>query len=440
MSFKQKVARQVYSWLLFMASPFYVIKLWVRGQKEAEYGQRIGERFGFYGKTIPNVPYRGEYIWVHAVSLGEARASGVLIEHLRKQMPGMKLLLTHGTATGWAQGKALLQEGDVQCWMPVDMAGAVKRFFRHFQPRVGLLIETEMWPNALYAANDHHVPMFLVNARLSERSLNRALRVSALLCPAYQGLRAALAQSDEDAERLRKMGVPVVEVFGNMKYDMLPDLGLLAQGARWISGCTRKVVMAASTREGEEELLLQAWQQMFWAETEKPILLIVPRHPQRFEDVAELVTGTGLSMSRRSSWNHDKIDEQAQKADVWLGDSLREMVIYYALADIVLLGGSFKKYGGQNLIEALACGCPVILGEYTYNFALPSQLALDAGVACRVSSFNEALGQAKSWLQTPEKLEELQQKSIVFIQKHQGSAEKMAHYVAHKYDKPNSEK
>lgn len=440
MSLKENIVRWIYSWVLFLASPFYVLKLWVRGRKEPEYSKRIGERFGFYSS---DAAYQGEYIWVHAVSLGEARASNVLIEHLRKHIPGMKLLLTHGTATGWEQGKELLQDGDVQCWMPVDMPGAVKRFIKHFQPRIGLLIETEMWPNVLHVAGQHKLPILLVNARLSERSLSRALKVGVLMRPAYRALTAALAQSEEDEKRLKEIGTPLVKVVGNMKYDMLPDPDLLTIGQRWKEPVTRKVIMAASTREGEEELLLQAWQRMVWADDDansavkgQPVLLLVPRHPQRFGDVAQLVSSMGLSMSRRSAWGTSGPDVQALNADVWLGDSLREMVMYYALADIVLLGGSFKKFGGQNLIEALGCGCPVIIGEYTYNFARPSQMALDAGVACRVSTMSEALEQANNWLQEPEKLECLQKGSVKFIQGQQGVAEKIAVYVT-EYVKQN---
>jgi 3-deoxy-D-manno-octulosonic-acid transferase len=286
----------------------------------------------------------------------------------------------------------------------------------------------------MHVAQQHDLPMLLVNARLSERSLKGALKAGALMRPAYEVLAAALAQTGEDAERLKKIGAPVVHVLGNMKYDMVPDLALLEQGARWITASRRKVVMAASTREGEEELLLQAWQKSYATEAEKPVLLIVPRHPQRFEEVAQLIASTGLTMSRRSSWGTnqvtDQIPNEALQADVWLGDSLREMVLYYALSDIVLLGGSFKEYGGQNLIEALGCGCPIIFGEHTYNFAHPSELALQAGVAVRVSDFEQALDEAKKWLQTPENLLLLQEKSIAFIQRHQGAAEMMAVYVA----------
>lgn len=431
MSFKESLARHAYSWLWRCISPLYVIKLFIRGKKEPFYRQNILYRFGFYGSKAA-APYAGQYIWLHAVSLGETRASIVFIDALRKNMPHMKLLLTHGTATGWMQGQGLLHEGDMQCWLPIDTPGAVMRFIKHFRPQLGLIMETEMWPNLMHITKKQQLPMYLVNARLSEKSMNGALKVKALLRPAYEALSTALAQSEADAQRLKQLGVPEVEVLGNIKYDMQPSPELLHKGGDWKSKISRKVIMASSTREGEEALLLDAWKQApwkDWQQKEKPILLIVPRHPQRFTEVSTLVETSGLSYCKRSAWNENGLEDVDIKADVWLGDSLQEMPFYYGLSDMVLLGGSFKKFGAQNLIEALACGKPVIFGLYTYNFAQASQAALDAGVGVRVDSFRDALEQSASWLEDLPLLKKLQQQSIEFIQAHQGAAKRMADYM-----------
>lgn len=431
MPFKESLARHAYSWLWRCLSPFYVIKLYIRGRKEPFYRQNILYRFGFYGHKVA-VPDAGRYIWLHAVSLGETRASAVFIDALRKNMPDMKLLLTHGTATGWMQGQGLLREKDLQCWLPIDTPGAVSRFIRHFRPQIGLIMETEMWPNLMHITKKEQVPMYLVNARLSEKSMNGALKVEALLRPAYKALSAALAQSTADAQRLKQLGVPEIEVLGNIKYDMQPSPELLHQGACWKTKIARQVIMAASTREGEESLLLEAWKQApwkHWPQQQKPILLIVPRHPQRFAEVSALIEASGLSYCKRSVWNEDGPEDLGQQTDVWLGNSLQEMPLYYGLSDMVLQGGSFKKFGAQNLIEALACGKPVIFGPHTYNFAQASQAALQAGVGARVDNFHEALEQVAKWLEVPSALEKLQQQSTVFIQAHQGAARRMADYV-----------
>lgn len=437
-STKQILVRCAYSWLWRFLTPFYVFKLLWRGRKEVAYREHIGERFGFY-RAAP--AHAGQYVWIHAVSLGETRAAAVLVDALREQIPGVKLLLTHGTATGRVQGEVLLHAQDAQSWLPIDTPGSVKRFMRHFRPRIGLLMETEMWPNVMHEATLQGIPMVLVNARLSERSLRGIRKVGALLQPAYQALTAALAQSQDDAMRLKQAGVSQVQVLGNLKYDMQPDPALLASGQRCKNSCARPVIMAASTREGEEDLLLEAWKNAFCLKAsggqgaaQSPILLLVPRHPQRFEQVAQKVKEAGLSLSQRSTWSETSLAEgvlnaSVQNADVWLGDSLSEMPLYYGLSEMVLLGGSFKCYGGQNLLEALACACPVIMGEHTYNFQLACSLALQAGVAYRVADMAEALRQAKIWLHEPEGLHELQMRSQAFIESHQGAGVKMAVYI-----------
>jgi 3-deoxy-D-manno-octulosonic-acid transferase len=399
------LAQQAYSTLLRLATPAYLWRVWSRGKQEPGYRLRWPERLGFYSRDDAQAVSSREapLVWVHAVSLGEARAAAPLIQALREALPGMRLLLTHTTATGAQGGQSLLEPGDLQTWLPYDTPGAVRRFLRRFRPSVGVLMETEVWPNLVHEARRAGVPMALANARLSEKSLRQGQRFAALLRPAAQALTVALAQTENDARRLSLMGAQRVLVCGNIKFDMSPSPALLQLGTGWRAGHPRPVVLAASTREGEEQPLLSAWRQATAAAVGghlRPRLLLVPRHPQRFDEVAELVRSAGLSLSRRSSWAGGQPDEAALAADVWLGDSMGEMPAYYAAARVALLGGSFAPLGGQNLIEAAACGCPVVMGPSTFNFELAADLSEAAGAACRVQGVEEGVRRAIAMLDT----------------------------------------
>lgn len=410
----------VYSLLLWLLQPAYLLRLWWRGRVEPLYRSRIGERFGRY----PQAPSEG-WVWVHAVSLGETRAAAALVEALRVERPRMRLLLTHGTATGREAGQELLRDGDHQTWLPVDTRGATRRFFRQFRPAIGVLMETEVWPNLLLAARAARVPMVLANARLSERSFERGRRVAALLRPAIDSIALALAQTEADARRLRASGGRQVEVCGNLKYDLTPDPAQLAMGRAWRSLLGRDVVLAAITREGEEALLLDAWTREPRGDT---LLLIVPRHPQRFEEVAGQVREAGLSLARRSSWQAEP-SAAALQAQVWLGDSMREMPLYYAAARVALLGGSFAPLGGHNLIEAAACACPLVMGPSTFNFSAAASLSLAAGASLQANTMAEAVAMATALLETPERLEALSSNAIRFASEHRGAAARMARRI-----------
>jgi 3-deoxy-D-manno-octulosonic-acid transferase len=270
-----------------------------------------------------------------------------------------------------------MRPGDAQSWLPWDTPGAVRDFLDHFRPRIGVLMETEVWPNLVAQCKARGVPLVLANARLSDKSLQQALALSPLSMPAYAALAAVWAQTPADARRLRQTGAEVSGVFGNLKFDATPDVAQLAQGRSWRATGGRPVVMFASSREGEEATLLAAIRAR--GDVAAVQWLVVPRHPQRFDEVAALVQAHGFSLSRRSTWG-----EAPQAADVWLGDSLGEMALYYGLSDVALLGGSFAPLGGQNLIEAAACGCPVVMGPHTFNFADAADLAAQAGAAFRV--------------------------------------------------------
>ncbi|WP_049871363.1 3-deoxy-D-manno-octulosonic acid transferase [Ramlibacter tataouinensis] len=413
------------------AQPLLRRKLRRRGEAEPGYLEAVDERFGRYSG-----PARPGALWIHAVSLGETRAAAILVGALRRREPGLRLLLTHGTATGRAEGARLLREGDTQAWLPWDTPGAVARFLDHFRPCAGALMETEVWPNLTAACARRGVPLALANARLSAKSLGQALRIAALARPAYGALAAVWAQTEADAQRLAQVGARVSGVFGNLKFDAQPDAALLDRGRAWRQALGQPVVMFASSREGEEAeffRVLQADRELAHAGRARGAIdatapgvrwLVVPRHPQRFDEVAALAAQAGFRVSRRSGWSD--LAGPADAAEIWIGDSLGEMPLYYGLADVALLGGSFAPLGGQNLIEAAACGCPVVMGPHTFNFAEAAQLAEAAGAAVRVGSMDDGVRQAADLLAGTGRPAASAQAALAFAGAHRGAAERTA--------------
>jgi 3-deoxy-D-manno-octulosonic-acid transferase len=411
------LALALYGAALRLLTPFYLLRLWRRGAQEPLYRRALGERLGFCtGRAEPG------RLWIHAVSLGETRAASALITALREGEPGLRILLTHSTATGREAGAALLRDGDAQTWLPYDTPGAVRRFLRHWRPRLGVLMETEVWPVLQREAERAGVPMVLANARLSGKSLRQGQRFSALMRPAARRMRLVLAQTEVDAQRLRAMGAPRVEVAGNLKYDIAVDAALVARGGAWAQRLGRPVLMLAVSREGEEAALLAEWAKQ---PLPRPLLAIVPRHPQRFDEIAALIGNAGFTLARRSGWG-DEPPAEALRADIWLGDSMREMPLYYGLAEVALLGGSFEPLGGQNLIEAAACGCPVLAGPHTFNFAEATELALAAGAARRCTDLAEAVSLGLTLCSDATARDTMQEAALVFSNAHRGAAARMA--------------
>ena len=422
--------RSLYSSLWWLAMPLVLARLWWRGRKEPGYRVGIAERLGFYKPQPPAM----RTFMVHAVSVGETRAAEPLVEALLAAWPDSRVLLTHMTPTGRATGRALFAHHGarvIQSYLPYDTGFMVRRFLRHFAPRICILMETEVWPNLLRAAHANRVPMVLANARLSEKSHAQGQRLAAVMRPAARSLALVLAQSEADALRLRDAGAPQVVVSGNLKYDLSPDVQLLERGAAWRGWLDRPVVLAAITREGEEAILLQAWlkqQPSRLAPLKRPLLLIVPRHPQRFDEVASLVRETGLTLARRSTWG-EVPNQEACAADVWLGDSMREMALYYATAQVALLGGSFAPLGGHNLIEAAACGCPLVMGPSSFNFSEAAALSLAAGASARVTDMEHGVALALDWLGDPPALARRAHDAVQFAAQHRGAARRMAQSI-----------
>jgi len=346
----------------------------------------IPERLGFgYDKPIT----QGS-IWIHAVSVGETRAAQPLIEAYLAR--GETILLTHMTLNGRRTGTQLfakeIASGRMrQVYLPYDLCWSVEHFLNTFKPKLGLFMETEAWPTVVFRCSEIGPPLFLVNARLSERSARRIARFGKAGRSLFQAFAGILAQTDFDAQRYSSLGVKNISIVGNLKFDVALDAQLVQQGKLWQQGLhasERLMVCAASTRDGEEEIILKAWKELLlsnsWATT--PLLCLVPRHPERFTEVADAIHSAGLKFRRRTEW--PGIPKDCSGLDVVLGDSMGEMPMYYSAADLVVMGGSLLPFGGQNLIEACAAGCPVLLGAHTYNFQQAALDAIQAGAAKRI--------------------------------------------------------
>ncbi|MBX3665781.1 MAG: lipid IV(A) 3-deoxy-D-manno-octulosonic acid transferase [Burkholderiales bacterium] len=408
------MTRLLYSLLWYLATPLLLLRLLWRARRQPGYLRHVPERFGFYG----GVSGTGPWIWVHAVSVGETRAAVPLIRALQARHPRHRILLTHMTPTGRETGAALFGDSVLQCYLPYDQPCAVARFLERFRPVAGALIETEIWPNLIHAAAARRIPLYLVNARLSPRSQAGYRRAGALARDALRALAGITAQTVDDASRLRELGAPAVSVTGNLKFDVEVPMDQAAAGCELRASLgTRPVLVAASTRDGEETLLLDAVQRGGLGDA---LLVIVPRHPQRFDAVAALVTARGLRLQRRSAAGTIAADTA-----VLLGDTLGEMYFYYAACDVALLGGSFLQYGGQNLIEACALGKPVILGPSTYNFAEAADAAVTAGAALRAADFEEALPMALQLARDVERRRAMAQAGLAFTESCSGATQRV---------------
>lgn len=409
--------RLLYSLLLYFAAPLLLLRLLWRGRRQTDYLRHIPERFGFYADAGTH-----RYIWVHAVSVGETRAIEPLVRALQARYPRHRILLTHMTPTGRETGVALFGDTVTRCYLPYDYPGATRRFLRHYRPQAGLLIETEVWPNLIAAAVALGIPLHLINARLSERSQRGYRRVGALACDAMRGFRVIAAQTEADARRLQALCPVQVAVTGNLKFDVDPPSQQIAQGlALKQATAGRAVLLAASTREGEEELLLEA---ALRADRHGALLIIVPRHPQRFAAVAALVAARGLRLQRRSDGG-----PVAAATEVLLGDTMGEMFVYYAACDVVLMGGSFLSYGAHSLIEPCTIGKPVIIGPSTYNFAEATDAAVAAGAALRAADPGEGLVLALQLAGDAERCRRMAEAGLAFTAGHRGAAQRVLELI-----------
>jgi len=407
--------------------PWAALHLLWRARKQPEYLRHWAERFGIFGSAVERDPTRPT-IWLHAVSVGETRAAQPLVAALRLRYPAHRILLTHMTPTGRATSEALFGDSVERIYLPYDTPWAMRGFLRHYRPQFGLIMETELWPNLIAACKQAGVPLSLVNARLSERSAKRYASFPALTREALQGLVAIGAQTTADAARLEALGAQGVTVTGNVKFDIAAPAAQLELGCELRTRCgDRPVWLAASTREGEEALILAAWKKALQKLMQSGIplrdgvgdtalLVIVPRHPQRFDEVARLVAEHGFALQRRS----EKAAIEATTT-VLLGDSMGEMFAYYAAADIAFIGGSLLDFGSQNLIEAAACGTPILIGPSTRNFAEAAREAVACGAALAIRDADDLVAQANALLSDEPSRIRMGDAGRAFAKRHRGA-------------------
>lgn len=482
------MAQQAYTFLLRLLSPLiWGWMAWRARRAGGDWQIFSSDRFASYA-----LPWDGEApVWVHAVSLGETRAAHSLIVSLLSR--GDRVLLTHTTPTGRAEGAKLfaaeIATGQLrQQWLPYDFPGATRRFFKHYRPRLGILIEREVWPNLLDQAQAADVPMILASARFSERAQTHVRRIDqlflSLMRDAYASIDLVLAQTEDDARRLFEVGASNVQIVGNLKFDVVLPIVAVDAGRAWRERLTRPVISIASTREGEDAMFVSAIKHQLThpevmpedysahavhfdpiltlmpiAETEPttsvpvtspatapapyplpasppPLFFLIPRHPQRFDEAAALLEQSGVSFVRWSDIRHNThADRELSDVRVVLGDTLGEMPFFYAASDVAIVAGSFAPHGGQNLIEACAMGTPVIVGPFARNFADAVQGAVAAGAAIQIQRSElvdpalRAVATALNWLKEPEALSERGRLGQQWVSLHTGATARIVQHI-----------
>ena len=376
--------RFFYSLLVYFLLPFTCFKLIYRGFRQPDYLKYWGERYGFYSASTKKIWDARKILWIHAVSVGETKAAIPLIKLFLKKYPRHYLLITHGTPTGRATSIDIKDSRISRIYLPFDTPDATKRFLSTFKPEMALLLETELWFNLTHQAFQKSIPLYLVNARLSEKSFQLYKRISLLVKPSLQELKGVLAQTRDDAKRFEALGAKNVEVMGNLKFDVTPPRDTNKQSAalkKHLHLKNQSVLLIASSRQDEEEIILQS---LLKLQYKNLVTIFVPRHPQRFKEVELMLKKYRASFIKRSD---KKI--KVKPYQFILGDSMGEMYSYYTLANIALMGGTILPYGGQNLIESMAMKVPVILGPHTYNFHDVSNEAIRTGAGLRIHTLNE---------------------------------------------------
>lgn len=414
------ISPQSYRFLVPVLLPAAALYLLWRARKQPSYLKNWGERFAWSDFPAPRQGH--PVIWVHAVSVGETNATRPLIRAILDQWPDCDILLTHMTPTGREAGQKIVQMAPDrirQCFLPYDAVFAVRKFLKQTRPSMGLLMETEVWPTVLEEAHSLGIPMALVNGRLSEKSYNQAMRVPDLMKKAMGRFNAVCAQAESDAERFRAMGTVEPVITGSLKFDIKAPKEALSLAHRWKSRMKNPVVMFASTRDGEEALIIEALKTRAKSDV---TYLLVPRHPQRFGEVEEMLKNSGLKYQKRSELAD--VTDIREDTQVILGDSMGEMFFYCALSDITLMGGSFKPFGCQNVIEPASVGVPVIVGPSTFNFSMVVQRGIAGGAIYQVDDVAQGIELAQAWLGNADKLRELKEKAKAFSDAYVGATER----------------
>ena len=366
--------RFIYSVVFYLITPVIILRLFIRGLAAPNYRKRWGQRFGFFTPSESSK----ETIWLHAVSVGETLAAVPLVKALQEKYPERRLLITCMTPTGSERITAAFGDSVDHSYAPYDTPGAVARFLKRVQPKMLIIMETELWPNTVAACYKRQIPVILANGRLSEKSARGYARVSKLSGPMVAQLSAVAAQHGDDGGRFTALGLPAekLHITGNIKFDLElnAQIRLSAEALRqqWDGTNQRPILLAASTHRGEDEIILQAFS-LIKQSVNNALLVLVPRHPERFNQVGDLCLDAGYSLARRS--NNDSTDN----ADILLGDTMGELMTFFGACDIAFVGGSLVANGGHNMIEPAAWGKPTLSGLSVFNFAEVSRLLAEAG-------------------------------------------------------------
>lgn len=406
-----------YNFLLHLLLPFVYLRLLWRGKKTPAYAQNIEQRFGGHKK----LPQGG--IVIHAVSLGETLASQPLVNALLKTYPNLPIIITNTTATGAERARALWGDKVTQCYLPYDYSWAMRRFLQHSRPKLIIVMETELWPNLIDQAKHLQIPVMLANGRLSEKSAAGYGKISSLVTPMLQALTVLAAQDQETAQRFKDLGAPEnsIHVTGSLKFDLtLPED--LMQGAEHLKQQwqlqTRPIWVAASTHEGEDEIILAAFKQI-QQQFNEALLILVPRHPERFDKVADLMAKQGFSLARRSQ--QQAISPQVS---VFLGDSMGELLLWFALADVAFIGGSLVNVGGHNPLEPAALAVPIVTGNTMFNFKQITDILREAGALKQGDTAEELAKIVCEWLKNPKQKQQAGQAGLQVVNANKGALDK----------------
>ena len=415
--------RKLYTLLLYLLTPFVIARLAWRGIRAPDYWRRWPERFG----TIK--PALGErVIWIHAVSVGEVLATEPVVQALLEQYPEHSILVTTVTPTGSARVTALFGNAVAHVYAPYDLPGAVSKFLDRVRPQLAIVMETELWPNLFHACQQRSVPLLLVNARLSERSVAGYQRVRSLASQTLSAVTEIAAQSELDADRFRSLGADErrIKVTGNMKFEQRipPSLLERAEVLRRDWGVGRAVWVAGSTHEGEDEQLLDVFRQLR-QQFMDCLLVLVPRHPERFETVTELCRHRGYNTVLRSEGVSCTPD-----TEVFIGDSMGELPLFYAASDVAFVGGSLVRHGGHNLLEPAALGVPVVTGPHVFNFVEICELLLQAGACEKVDDTAGLLRTVSLWLEDANERHQVGQRGRQVVEKNRGALQSVLAMIA----------
>lgn len=410
--------RFIYTCVFYLIIPFIVLRLLWRSIKAPSYRHRWYERFSIY-----NIKFSTGVVWFHAVSVGEAEALFPLLKQIKLKHPDTKLLITTTTPTGSARVKAVMQDTVSHVYLPYDVPDAICRFMSCFKPRMAVMMETEIWPNIFNYCGDHHIPLYIINARLSEKSSKGYQKISGLIQPALANIKCIATQTNDDASRFISIGADSekVETLGNIKFDVEITTSTITEGLTIKADLfmDRFVWLIASTHKDEEKIFLDIYK-VLKEKIPELLLILVPRHPERFPVVKKLIEKEYLSVATRTL-----LETVNTKTDVYLVDTMGELKAMYAAADVAFIGGSMVANGGHNILEASAVGVPVMFGPFMDNFKEIARVVLIESAAIQCQSKSDIISSMKLLYEQPDYRKELARKGKAFVQKNQGAIDRI---------------